>query len=141
MTLYIQLSAWQNFTFCIFSYSNRKITGAICSERVIRNYRKTDMRSVRIACQDIETTIYKGCLLYFGIKQPVAICQLTALSESFLRLYLLRTFWHTNAICVVYSNLQDSSRPKNVIKSWAFSCNYFLQLSTWINSTTVHRWT
>ena len=41
----------------------------------------------------------------------VAICQLTALSQSltFLRLYVLRTFCYVSAICVVYSNLKDSS--------------------------------
>ena len=50
-----------------------------------------------------------------GFGNPsIAICQLIAVSQSltFLRLYVLRTFWHTNAICVVYSNLKDSSRPK-----------------------------
>ena len=31
---------------------------------------------------------------------------------TFLRLYVLRTFWYTSAICIVYSNLRDSSRPK-----------------------------
>ena len=56
---------------------------------------------------------------------------------TFLRLYVFRTSWHTSAICVVYSNLKDSIPPKNGIKSWTFSCNYFLQLSTWINSITV----
>ena len=39
-------------------------------------------------------------------------------SSTFLRLYVLRTFWHTSAICVVYSNLKESFRPKNGIKSW-----------------------
>ena len=29
-----------------------------------------------------------------------------------MRLYVLKTFRHTSAICVVYSNLRDSSRPK-----------------------------
>ena len=33
-------------------------------------------------------------------------------SLTFLRLYVLRTFWHTTAICVVYSNLKDSFRLK-----------------------------
>ena len=40
-----------------------------------------------------------------GFSNPsVAICQLAALSLSltFLRLYVLRTVWHMNAICVVY---------------------------------------
>ena len=59
----------------------------------------------------------------------------------YLRLYVLRTFWPTSAIVVVYSNLKDIFRRKNGIKSWTVSCEYFLQLSTWINSTTVHRWT
>ena len=79
-----------------------------------------------------------------GFGNPsVAIYQLTALSYSltFLSLYVLRTFWHMSAICVVYSNLNDRSRSKNGIKSWTFSCDYFLQLSTWINSTTVHQQT
>ena len=78
-----------------------------------------------------------------GFDNPsVAIRQLTALSWSltFLRLYVLRTFWHTRAICVVYSNLQDSSCPKSGFKSWKCLCDYFLQLSMWINSTTVHQW-
>ena len=39
------------------------------------------------------------------------------------------------------SNLKDISRSKNGMKSWIFSCDYFLQLSTCINSTTEHRWT
>ena len=61
----------------------------------------------------------------------VAICQLTALSQSltFLRLYILRTFWHTSAICVVYSNLKDSFRPKNLMKLWICLWDYYLQLS------------
>ena len=33
---------------------------------------------------------------------------------AFLRLYVLRTFWHTSVICVVYINLKDSSRPKQM---------------------------
>ena len=44
---------------------------------------------------------------------------------TFLRLYVLGTFWHTSTICVVYSNVTDSSRPKNGIKSWTLSCDYF----------------
>ena len=72
-----------------------------------------------------------------------AICQLTALSYSltFLRLYFPGTFWLTRAICVAYSNLKGLSLRKNGIKSWTFSCDLFLQLSMWINSTTVDRWT
>ena len=37
-------------------------------------------------------------------------------------------FWHTSAICVVYSNLKDSFHPRNGIKSWTFSCDYSVQL-------------
>ena len=50
-----------------------------------------------------------------GFGNPsVAICQLTAVLQSltFLRLYVLRTFWHMSAIFVIYSNLKDSFRPK-----------------------------
>ena len=41
-------------------------------------------------------------------KPSIAICQLTALSQSltFLKLYVLSMFWHTSAICIVYSNLR-----------------------------------
>ena len=46
----------------------------------------------------------------------------------FLRLYVLRTFWYTSVICIVYSNLKDSSRPKNLIKSWTFTCNFFYNI-------------
>ena len=42
-------------------------------------------------------------------------------------------------LSTVTSKIQN--RPKNGIKSWIFSCDYFIQLLTWINSTTVHRWT
>ena len=51
------------------------------------------------------------------------------------------------------SNFKDSSRPKNGIKAWIFSCDNFLELSTWcideLNSifgdqapsrTSVYRW-
>ena len=37
---------------------------------------------------------------------------------TFLRIYVLRTFWYPSGICIVYRNLNDSSRPKNGIKSW-----------------------
>ena len=33
---------------------------------------------------------------------------------TFLRLYVLRTFWHTSLICIVYSNLKVSSRQKKI---------------------------
>ena len=52
-----------------------------------------------------------------GFRNPsVAICQLTPLlcSLTFLRLYLLRMCWDTSAICVVYSNLKDSSLAKKM---------------------------
>ena len=44
---------------------------------------------------------------------------------TFLRLNVLRTLWHTSAVCVIYSNLKGSSRPKNRIKSLTFSCDFF----------------
>ena len=65
---------------------------------------------------------------------------------------LCRKAWHfwgytyserfdIRALFVLFTaNLKDSFRPKNGIKSWIILCDYFLQLSTWINLTTVHRW-
>ena len=116
------------------------------------NIKKTKHRKQRrcIQLQQIQQSesgilTNTGVAFYIsGFANPnLAICQLTVLSQrlTFMRLYVLSTFWHTSAICVVYSDLRDSSRPKNGIKSWTFSCVYFLQLFTWINSTTVHRWT
>lgn len=58
-----------------------------------------------------------------------------------MSLFVLRTFRHASAICVVLSNLKDSFRPENGINLWIFSYYYFLQLSTWNNSAIVHGWT
>lgn len=55
-----------------------------------------------------------------------------------MSLYVFRTFWHTRAICVVFSYLKDSSWSENGI---VFSCDYFLQYSKWIDLSKVHGWT
>ena len=41
---------------------------------------------------------------------------------TFLRLYVLRTFWHTSAICVVCSNLKDSF---HLAQKMELNCEHF----------------
>ena len=78
---------------------------------------------------DILLTVIQNRFLYcFSV-----IIVLVALASSLTsRLYLNRWYYNWTVDSV---DLKDSSRPTNGIKSWTFSCVYFFQLSTWINST------
>ena len=66
----------------------------------------------------------------------VARCNLTFPLESlsFFSITILRMFWRTTVICVVYRDLKKLIWQKNGINSWAFSFDHFLQLSMWINN-------
>ena len=46
---------------------------------------------------------------------------------------ILRMFWRTTVICVVYRDLKKLIWQTNGIKSWEFVFDNFLQLLTWIN--------
>ena len=69
--------------------------------------------------------MYEGCLLNFGIWQS-ANWEIYCKAWHFWD-YTYSERFDIRALFVVYSNLRDSSRTKNGIKSWTFSCDYFLQ--------------
>ena len=64
-------------------------------------------------------------------------CHLTfsLVSLAFLTITTFRMFCHLSVICVVYSDLEIVSKPKNWINSWKFSCDDLLRLLTWIIKT------
>ena len=73
-------------------------------------------------------SIYEGCLLYFGILQP--FCYNLPTDNSIVQLDIFEVIRtqsilpYERYLCFC-SNLKDLFRPKNGIKSWTFSCDYF----------------
>ena len=74
-------------------------------------------------------------LLPFTLRVLATLVLQSSNWQLYRKLYILRTFWHKSAICVVYSNLKDSFRPKQKreINREHLSWHYFIQLSMLIN--------